>query len=430
MNRVANVLFWSVISAAFIGPGTVTTAASAGALFGLELAWALVFSTLACIVLQEAVARLVIGSGEGLGVAIRAQAGGERTARLLAAFVGGSVVLGCAAYEAGNILGGVAGLELLLPSGTKAWTLLSGVLAAALLWSGTATVIARGLGFVVALMGAAFAITAIRLGPDPAAVLTGGFVPRLPEGSEVLVLGLVGTTVVPYNLFLGAGLARGQGLGLMRGGLIVAIALGGLISLAVMVVGTALDGPMRFDALAIMLRDRLGEGGAVLFGAGLFAAGFSSAVTAPLAAALTVGSLLPTPTDDLRSPVLRVVALGVLSFGVAIGLGGWRPVPVIVLAQAANGLVLPLVAVMVLLAVNDRRRLRDGTINGPVGNVLGVTCVAVTIVIGTSALARVAATVFGIEPVPPVTLLRVSAGIVAVVLVVAARRRRRRVDAG
>ena len=187
---------------------------------------------------------------------------------------------------------------------------------------------------------------------------------------------------------------------------------------------------MRFDALAIMLRDRLGEGGAVLFGAGLFAAGFSSAVTAPLAAALTVGSLLPTPTDDLRSPVLRVVALGVLSFGVAIGLGGWRPVPVIVLAQAANGLVLPLVAVMVLLAVNDRRRLRDGTINGPVGNVLGVTCVAVTIVIGTSALARVAATVFGIEPVPPVTLLRVSAGIVAVVLVVAARRRRRRVDAG
>ena len=52
MKRLLNVLFWSVISAAFIGPGTVTTASSAGATFGLQLAWALLFSTVACIVLQ------------------------------------------------------------------------------------------------------------------------------------------------------------------------------------------------------------------------------------------------------------------------------------------------------------------------------------------------------------------------------------------
>ena len=44
-------------------------------------------------------------------------------------------------------------------------------------------------------------------------------VPRLPAGSGLLVLGLVGTTVVPYNLFLGSGLARGQQLGELRFGL-------------------------------------------------------------------------------------------------------------------------------------------------------------------------------------------------------------------
>jgi len=61
------VLFWSVISAAFIGPGTVTTAASAGSGFGTQLLWALTFSTLACIILQEAAARLTIVSGKSLG---------------------------------------------------------------------------------------------------------------------------------------------------------------------------------------------------------------------------------------------------------------------------------------------------------------------------------------------------------------------------
>ena len=65
-----SILFWSVISAAFIGPGTVTTASAAGASFDLDLIWALVFATLACIVLQEAAARVTIGSGKTLGEAI------------------------------------------------------------------------------------------------------------------------------------------------------------------------------------------------------------------------------------------------------------------------------------------------------------------------------------------------------------------------
>jgi hypothetical protein len=109
MKRLLDVLFWSVISAAFIGPGTVTTAATAGAGFGLQLAWALLFSTVACIALQEAVARLVIASGRGLGAAIRSTGG-----TVLAALTGFAIVLGCAAYEAGNILGGVAGAQLVL----------------------------------------------------------------------------------------------------------------------------------------------------------------------------------------------------------------------------------------------------------------------------------------------------------------------------
>jgi len=59
-KQLSAVLFWSVISAAFIGPGTVTTAAAAGASFGIDLIWVLVLSMIACIVLQVNVTRLTI----------------------------------------------------------------------------------------------------------------------------------------------------------------------------------------------------------------------------------------------------------------------------------------------------------------------------------------------------------------------------------
>ena len=57
-SRVLNILFWSIISAAFIGPGTVTTATKAGADFQFQLLWALLFATFACLILH-----LCVGAG-------------------------------------------------------------------------------------------------------------------------------------------------------------------------------------------------------------------------------------------------------------------------------------------------------------------------------------------------------------------------------
>jgi manganese transport protein len=95
MQRFLQILFWSVISAAFIGPGTVTTAASSGARFGYSLLWALLFSTVACLVLQEASARVTIVSGRTLAGAIRRRFRGGAGGVLVTAMVLGAVVLGC-----------------------------------------------------------------------------------------------------------------------------------------------------------------------------------------------------------------------------------------------------------------------------------------------------------------------------------------------
>ncbi len=112
MRRLMNILLWSVIAAAFIGPGTVTTAASSGTRFGFALLWALLFSTIACLVLQEASARVTVVSGRTLAQAIREQFHGRTTGLVVVIIVLGAIVLGCAAYQAGNILGSVAGAGL------------------------------------------------------------------------------------------------------------------------------------------------------------------------------------------------------------------------------------------------------------------------------------------------------------------------------
>ncbi|MCK4775017.1 MAG: Nramp family divalent metal transporter, partial [Candidatus Krumholzibacteria bacterium] len=189
MQRLFQVLFWSIISAAFIGPGTVATAASSGGGFGYSLMWALVFSTAACLVLQEASARLTVVSGKTLAEAIRIRFRGGTTGLLVVVLVSGAIIVGCAAYEAGNILGGVAGATLGLGLPPKLLTVAIGLVAGLLLFFGTTTAVARFLGMVVALMGVTFLVTAVRVAPPVAELLRGTVVPSLPGGSSLLVLG-------------------------------------------------------------------------------------------------------------------------------------------------------------------------------------------------------------------------------------------------
>jgi manganese transport protein len=374
MKRLLNILFWSVIAAAFIGPGTVTTAARAGSDFGYTLAWALLFSVVACLVLQEAAGRITVVTGKELGEAIRARFGGW-----VPALVAGGIILGCAAYEAGNLLGGVAGLRLIFDVPPFVLTLMTGVAAALLLATGSTRWIARCLGGLVAFMGLAFVVTAVRLGPDVVDLLAGLAIPRIPAGSTILVLGLVGTTVVPYNLFLGSALARDSDLAEMRWGLGVAVIGGGIISLGVLVVGTALGGGLEYVELASVLDLRLGSGAGASLALGLFAAGFTSAITAPLAAALATRSLLARADDErwaVNSRRFSAVWVGVLAFGMAFGIADVRPVPMIILAQAFNGLLLPLVAVFLWATMNDRQLLGESGVNSVAQNVvMGVVLV-------------------------------------------------------
>jgi Mn2+/Fe2+ NRAMP family transporter len=379
-------------------------------------------------VLQEASARIAVVSGRSLARAIRDRFHGGVVGAMVLLAVVGAIIVGCAAYEAGNILGAVAGVSLTAEVAPEVSTLAIGVVAAALLFFGSTTFVARALGALVALMGIAFLVTAVRVGPDPAGMVGGAVVPRVPPGAGLLVLGLVGTTVVPYNLFLGSGVAHGQRLRDVRVGLAVAVILGGIISMGILVVGTTVSGDFGFAALGAALSHQLGGWASVFFAAGLFAAGLSSAITAPLAAAITARGLFDGGTGRWSegSGRYRAVWALVLATGVAFGIADVKPIPIIILAQALNGIVLPFVAVFLLLVVNDRGVMGD-RINGGVANALTGCVVAVTVALGVSRTASALATALGLGAVPEPVIWSVSAiATLAIAVPVAGRIRKMR----
>ncbi len=381
-----------IIAAAFIGPGTVTTATRAGAGFGVTLLWALVFATVATVVLQEMSARLGLATRAGLGQSLRAVGGPAWLGPALATLAAVAVIGGAAAYEAGNLTGAGLGLESITGLPLRTWVVVGAVLAGLLLSTGRYKLVERVLAACVAVMGLVFLTTAILVAPHLGDLLSGAFVPRLPDNAERTALALVGTTIVPYNLFLHAATVNERFSGMddlpsVRLDLAVAIVLGGIVSCAIVVTASAALGGEDISSASDMagqLEPLLGTWASHAFALGFAAAGISSAITAPLAGAYTLLDVLGRGRD-VKSVHAQSVWLGCLFIGGLVALLGTRPVALIFTAQVVNGLLLPIVAVVLLVAMNDRRRL-GGAVNSRTGNAVGGAVVLLCLVLGYQAI--------------------------------------------
>ncbi len=381
-----------VVTAAFIGPGTVTAATVAGANHGSTLLWALLFATVATIVLQEMSARLGLTTGSGLGQALRSVGKAPWIGVALAGLAATAIVSGAAAYEAGNLTGAALGLEAATGLPLSTWAAIGSLVAAGLLWTGQYRIVERVLATCVAVMGLVFLATAVMVAPRITELASGLFGFRLPTGADLTALALVGTTIVPYNLFLHAAAVRErwqgpEDLNAARLDLVLAIGLGGIVSAAIVVTAAAaLDGAAVENAsdMAAQLEPLLGPWAGHAFVLGYAAAGISSAITAPLAAAYTVLDALGRGRN-VRTGLARTVSLGCVGVGAALALIGLRPIPLIVFAQVVNGLILPIIALVLVIAMNDRSRL-GVHVNGWKGNVAGAVVVLLSAVLGVRAV--------------------------------------------
>ncbi len=420
MRRAGLILFWSVLAAAFIGPGTVTTAAKAGAAHGYSLLWALSFSTIACLLLQEMSARSYLVTGLTLGQRITSLFPSPWLRGMLAAAIG----IGGIAYEAGNLLGAVAGVRLLFPD-AGSWLTPVAVfvmvgLAAVVLMAPDSQKIAKRLGVFVVCMGIVFLSVVVMQDHRPMEILTAAIQVSFPPESGWLILGLVGTTIVPYNLFLGGSIGKGQSIKDMRLGLSIAIVLGGLISMAVLLTASRLIGPFSFESLYQLMVAEVGEWGGMAVACGLAIAGFTSAVTAPWASALAVSSLFPSKENGQQR--FRLVWIIVLGAGLLFGISGVKPIPVIILAQALNGLALPIVAFLLLLMMN---RGLGKLNNGPIQNLAGLLVLGIATVLSVLQLTKLVFGQVGHELPETAAILPYVGTVVMVILIIGWFRLRR-----
>lgn len=395
-----------LVAAAFLGPGTITTASTAGAGNGFQLLWALIFGIAAAMVLQEMNARLGVVTREGLGEALRTTFDNAAMKATAVVLVVSAIGVGGAAFESGNITGAAIGIESVIPLPQTLWSVLIAAIAGALLWSGTYQAIERVLIGLVIVMSVVFLITAVMVRPDLGSLL-GGFVPTIPSGALLTIVALVGTTVVPYNFFLHASSVQekwsedvptDRALSGARFDTIASIGLGGLVTLAVLTTAAAAffqEGASIEDAgtMATQLEPLLGPAAKWFFATGLLAAGVTSTITAPLASSYAICGVLGWGRD-LRSARFRAVWAVTLLVGLVFAIVGGSPVQAIVFAQATNGILLPIVAIFLLIVMN-RSDLLGRHANATLANVAGGIVVLIATGLGIASLVDVVRTVTG-----------------------------------
>nr|WP_245629824.1 Nramp family divalent metal transporter [Domibacillus robiginosus] len=367
----------AIVTASFIGPGTVTTATKAGASFGYAVLWAIVFSIVATLILQEMTARLGIMTQSSLGDAIREQFTQPILKYGAMWLVIISILVGCSAYIAGDLLGTSLGISTLTGVPERVLGPIVGMIILIIGLTGSYKIIEKVMIFLIAIMSITFLTTMVIARPDIGEVVKGAFVPTIPAGSIITIVALIGTTVVPYNLFIHSSTVQERwnkpsDLKESRLDIIVSIGIGGLITAAVLITSATMIRGIEVESVAelsLQLEPILGSWAKIFMSVGLFAAGLSSAIASPLGAAITIGSILRWQ-NGMKDRRFKLVFTVVIVIGIVSSAVGFEPLDVLLFAQALNGILLPFISIMLLIIMNNQHRLGEYT-NSVRANIAG-----------------------------------------------------------
>ncbi len=382
----------ALIAAAFIGPGTVTLCTIAGASFGYSLIWAILLSTFSTIVLQEMSLRIGLITKMNLAEVIRINIKSKFINRLFLLLIICSILIGNAAYEAGNITGASLGISAILNSESINYIpIFIGLIAFIILYQGNYKILERFLVLLVLIMSISFFITAIMTKPNIESLLNGILSPELNSSNIMVVLGLVGTTVVPYNLFLHSSLVSekwgsSNKLKVARFESFFSILIGGLISLSIIITAASVNNKDVNGVidLAKGLEPLYGKFAIYFLGIGLFASGITSSITAPLAAAYVAKSCFDW-NDSLKSQKFRAIWIIILFSGVIASMVELNPIEIIKFAQFSNSLLLPIIAIILLWLINNKSIISK-RYRYRFQNILGSIIVILSIILGAKGL--------------------------------------------
>ena len=398
-HRLKHIGPGSVVAAAFIGPGTITMCSIAGAQFKYGLIWTLIVSILITMFIQLTAIRIGLTTKNTLSNLIKDQFQNGLLKYTSILLIISAIFIGNSAYEAGNISGAVMGFELLFGDSFQfnqinIFSILSGILALPLIIFGNNKVLEKILIILVLIMSFSFVFTVFIVGIDFNLLLSSSNLFSFSSESILTIAGLIGTTVVPYNIFLHVALVNNRWkstkeLRFANFDTIVSISIGGLISLCILLTAAGLNNSDILNAvdLAYSLQPLYGDFSKYIVAIGLLSAGLTSSITAPIAAAYVVCGCFGFSINR-KSKLFKIIAVIVLLIGVIFSSIGFSPIEIIKFAQVTNGILLPLVVVFLLFLANNTRLLKNNT-NNLFQNVLGLIVIGFCLLLCYRSVAKV-----------------------------------------
>jgi Mn2+/Fe2+ NRAMP family transporter len=391
-----------LIFLAVLGPGMITanvdndaggiyTYSVAGAQFGYSLLWTLLPITVALVVVQEMVARMGVVTGKGLADLIREEYGLRITFILMVFLL---------VADLGNTIAEFAGLA----SGMAVFGVHRNIavpIGAVLVWGlvvrGTYKFVERVFLMACALY-LAYLFSGLFAHPDWKLAMISTIRPtaRLSSTSLYMIIGLVGTTIAPWMQFYlqSAVVEKGVKLkhySLSRWDVILGCIITDVVAFFIIIACAATlyaSGHREIkDAgdAAIALRPLAGQAASILFAFGLVNASLFAACILPLATAYYVCEGLGLESGinkRLReAPAFYALYTALILAGAlaVLLLRESMQVPIILLSQVANGVILPFVLIF-MLKLCSREDLMGEYRNGRVLNAIAwVTCVVMIV---------------------------------------------------
>jgi NRAMP (natural resistance-associated macrophage protein)-like metal ion transporter len=381
--------------------GGVATYTAVGAHYGFQMLWLLVLSTAGLLVVQEMCARMGAVTGKGLSDLIRERFGVRWTIVAMLALL---------VANGSNIVAEYAGIAAALEL-FHVERIVSVPIAAVLIWVLVVffsyRIVERAL-FVLVLAYIAYPISAFIVGPPWGEVVRGTVIPTIPMEQAALIaaLALVGTTITPYMQFYIQASVVDKGIDkeqyrFERLDVLLGAMLTGLNGFFMIVVAAAVLHPagIHVDSAADAaqaLGPLAGGQAQLLFGVGLFGASLLAATVMPLSTSYAICEAFGWESGISKNFREAPVFMGLFTLLVVVGalivLSPSVPlIPLILVSQNVNGLLLPIVLIFILKLAGDRRIMGDHA-NGRVSQVVGIGTA-----LGASALsiALVAITILG-----------------------------------
>lgn len=370
--------------------GGITTYSVAGAHYGYEFLWMMPLVAVALILVQEMSARLGVVTGEGLADLIRASLGVRLTALII-----GLMLFANLANTVSEFAGVAASMEIFHVS-----KFISVPIAAVVVWLLIVKASYRWVERIFLVASAiylTYVFSAILANPDWGEVAHSFVTPHFQLDSAYIVLAvtIIGTTIAPWMQFYQQASIVDKGLKITdyayeRIDVVLGSLFAVFVASAIMIAcaATLYRSGIRIESAkdaALALEPLAGKYASVFFGLGLLNASVFSAAILPLSTAYVVceafGWELGVDNSFRQAPVFFGIYTALIVLGAGIIL---LPVQSLIRAmlasQTLNGVLLPVILIVMLRLVNDKRRM-GAFVNGRIFNLLVRITVAVLIVL-------------------------------------------------